>query len=210
MKKYQKKMLGTRFLSIFLAVAMIVTSGQTSWSFQSMAEESAGESIGADVIKISSIKDLEKIYSELDGDYILEKDLDFKGENFIPIGDHQNPFTGTFDGNGHVLSNLSIKTETAQKEGETIFAGVFGVMEYAQVKNLAIENIKILGSEKNGAYLGGITGKMKDSVVEDCYVKGKITVDGKFSLLFTGNVIYFSGFSIKIGNLLFSTPNKKI
>ena len=29
-------------------------------------------------------------------------------------------------------------------------------------------------------------------------------------ILYRGNVIYFSRFSIKIGNLLFSTPNKKI
>ena len=29
--------------------------------------------------------------------------------NWTPIGSRNNPFTGTFDGNGHVIKNLKIE-----------------------------------------------------------------------------------------------------
>ena len=38
---------------------------------------------------------------------VLTADIDMTGEDWTPIGDTNDGYTGTFDGNGHKISNLS-------------------------------------------------------------------------------------------------------
>ena len=50
----------------------------------------------------------------------LADDIDLRGvENFIPIGNYDNRFRGTFDGDGKTISNLKIV-------GENYFGGFVG------------------------------------------------------------------------------------
>lgn len=82
-------------------------------------------------------------------------------------------FTGTFDGNGHTLSN--IKIDVADKNG----VGLFGCMtgEGSWVKNLKVENISV----KGGNYTGGVIGFADfGSYVEGIILSGKNTVEGRF------------------------------
>jgi hypothetical protein len=59
----------------------------------------------------------------------LANDLDLNGINWTPIGTGSAPFAGTFDGAGHTISNLSIKTSD-------INAGFVGVANNANIKNV--------------------------------------------------------------------------
>lgn len=43
--------------------------------------------------------------------YILQCDIDLQSHNFTPIGTEDYPYTGTFDGNGHIIFNLEIDSE---------------------------------------------------------------------------------------------------
>lgn len=43
--------------------------------------------------------------------YILQCDIDLQSHAFTPIGTKEFPFTGTFDGNGHTISNLFIDSD---------------------------------------------------------------------------------------------------
>lgn len=54
--------------------------------------------------------------------YILQCDIDLKSHAFTPIGTEEHPFTGTFDGNGHIISNLYIDSENDN-------VGLFGYVE---------------------------------------------------------------------------------
>ena len=75
-------------------------------------------------------------------------------------------FTGTFDGNGHTVSNITI-------EGDE-FLGLFGRLEAgAEVMNLGVENINITSSSD---YSGGLVGCNLGNVTR-CYSTGRI--DGK-------------------------------
>jgi hypothetical protein len=81
-------------------------------------------------IGIYTIKDLDNIRNNLGEKYILMNDLTFSDSDFTEggrfdggwtaIGNSENPFTGEFDGNGHVISNITLK------QGET-YTGLFGV-----------------------------------------------------------------------------------
>ncbi len=70
---------------------------------------------------ISTKEQLNNIRNNLSGNYYLTNDIvftedDFKeggafyndGKGFVPIGTDKAPFTGTFDGKGHIISGLKI------------------------------------------------------------------------------------------------------
>ena len=88
---------------------------------------------------------------------------------FTPIGNrtqreqYGRPFSGKFDGGGHVIRNLSITNS-----GEC--AGFFGTLASgALVEYLGLENVSVLGYDK----LGGLAG-FNMGVVSQCYVTGKV------------------------------------
>lgn len=86
---------------------------------------------------------LETDINNWDNYFILMADLDLSGLEFIPIANWITPFTGTFDGNGHILRNIVINRPDMD------FVGLFSYLDFGgEIKNLGIENINI-----NGRYL---------------------------------------------------------
>ncbi|MDR1830916.1 MAG: YDG domain-containing protein [Candidatus Fibromonas sp.] len=87
-------------------------------------------------------------------------------EDFIPIGKDSvwnKMFLGTFDGNGHSISGLSVSNVRA--------AGLFG-FNWGQIKNLTIKATKIKATATSGrAYAGVLAGFYNSqSPIENCYV----------------------------------------
>ena len=108
---------------------------------------------------------------DLDGDYFLTDDVSLDEYFWIPIGTSEaNPFTGTFDGNGRKIICLWTK------ESEDDCVGLFGAINSAVIRNLGVEigGNGILGNVD----VGGITGNAKNSLIENCYVKGNISASG--------------------------------
>lgn len=98
----------------------------------------------------------------LEKDIALSRDKDDRTTHFTPIGIN-SPFAGTFDGNGHKISNLYV--DRADKAG--LFASVYG----ASIKNLTVEGT-VVGSSSNGADptgVGGIVGYSTSQIlIENC------------------------------------------
>lgn len=69
------------------------------------------------------------------GNYMLANDITMSGE-WQPIGTSKNPFTGTFDGNGYTIYDL-----TAAPEAN----GFFGVAKDAVIRNVVLENASFDG-----------------------------------------------------------------
>jgi hypothetical protein len=78
---------------------------------------------------------------------------------------HCLPYTGDFNGNGHIIRNLFINAE-----GEwAVYIGLFGCIK-GQVRNMRLENIKI-----SGTYIvGGLTGSNQGTITA-CSISGTIT-----------------------------------
>jgi len=92
--------------------------------------------------------------------FILNNDLDLKGfENWTPIG-ATGKFLGTFDGQEHTISNLTV--EVSGKASAGLFANC------RNVKNVNMSNVKIKGQYKAGA----ITGDALCAKIENCHVDG--------------------------------------
>ena len=124
-----------------------------------------GSGSAEDPWKIATAEQLDRIRDDLTGHYILIGDIDLSGyENWMPIGTFQprsdapedaevpHPdyaFTGTFDGAGHTISNLTISCEAPMG------AGLFGCAS---------------GTESNAAFIGHFT--LKDINVSGFYLVG--------------------------------------
>jgi len=99
---------------------------------------------------------------------------------FIPIGGWINattsssterPFSGTFDGNGKKIRNLSI---TRNASGAAV--GLFGHTSGATIKNLGIENGNI--TTTNASYIGGLVGSAVGGTITNCSFSGTVSGSG--------------------------------
>jgi len=101
--------------------------------------------------------------------------------------DYADAFTGVFDGNGHIISHLTVTGGS--------YLGLFGKLESgAVVRNLALVDLNVAGS---GDYIGGLAGQSAGQVTNCCAtgsVSGKDYVGGLVG--FNGGVVsqcYSSG-----------------
>ncbi|MBR1925764.1 MAG: hypothetical protein IJ837_02790 [Clostridia bacterium] len=83
-------------------------------------------------LPIFTVEEFKSIKNMPSLDYILMNDLDFGGEGISLCGANE-PFTGTFDGNGHTLCNISPTNGT--------LTGIFGVTDGAEIYNLKISGV---------------------------------------------------------------------
>jgi hypothetical protein len=100
----------------------------------------------------------------------LMADIDmsaYTGTQYNLIGTSTTRFTGTFDGNGYVIRNL---TYTTTEENPYI-----GVISYigtgGMVYNLGVENISL---STGGDWVGGIAGYNYFGTIMSCYVTGSV------------------------------------
>lgn len=81
-------------------------------------------------------------------------------------------FTGSFDGQGHVLENLTIDANII---GSRYYLGVFGkITGDGQVANLAVIDVNIVGGD-GCRYVGGLCGENAEGTITRCFTTGWIT-----------------------------------
>ena len=109
------------------------------------------------------------------GYFILGNDIDLSiyqsGSGWTPIGDDENAFHGTFNGNNKKITGLKINTTALS------YVGLFGYVN-GTIKNLGIENADIYrGNTANNdlSYAGILAGSINNGVVLDCYATGTVS-----------------------------------
>lgn len=144
-------------------------------------------------VEINTAEDLFAIAEDPAGSYILMADLDMTGIPWTPID-----FSGSFDGNGHAILNLFLSEtgkETAVvidgnvKEYEAHFAGLFGTLRNAEVKNLKLINVRALVDTDVPCLIGGIAGYSEVSTISDCTVTGCLELRAHDRMFGVGGVV---------------------
>ena len=109
--------------------------------------------------------------SSLSGDYALGRNIDatatstWNEAGFTPIGNATTPFTGSFDGLGHSISNLTIN------RSEKLNVGLFGRTGTGSV----IQNVGLVGGNVTGAAsVGGLVGS-NFGTVSNSYATGSVS-----------------------------------
>ena len=142
---------------------------------------------------ISSGAELAKIGVDpsypMTGSYYLTQDIDLAGADWTPIGydgGSNLSFGGTFDGQGHVIKNLTIT-------GANEFNGLFSCIDSARLLNIGLENSDIDITAPYNSEAGGISAVSIQSFVINCYNVGNISaasgITGHSSASFAGGII---------------------
>lgn len=108
---------------------------------------------------------------------ILEADIELTKE-WTPVGSGDNSkeklvYMGTFDGQGHTISGLTITEAIYVSTDYGSYTGFFGMMRNAAVRNVTFDSPSVT----NGS-AGVITGYAENSTIENCHVR-KASVIGK-------------------------------
>ena len=110
---------------------------------------------------IETVEDFRKIDDDLSGNYVLAQNIDFGGNNYRPIAYKSGTsFTGKFSGNGHTISNISVKYDDD-------LVGLFGTNK-GLIMNLAVSG-EVTGEE----YIGGICAK-NEGTIYSCSFDGEV------------------------------------
>ena len=125
-------------------------------------------------------------YASLASHYMLMDDIylsvvEYGESNWSPIGGYDDYFTGTFDGNGKVIYNLTIYVDDSSDDTYSISVGLFSNIygSDAVVRNLGIENSSIFVKNDMIASVsaGFIAGNsMSGALIDNCHFQGSITV----------------------------------
>lgn len=116
----------------------------------------------------------------------LTEDIDLSGEEWSPIGIGQGvywgslSYSGTFDGKGHTIKNLSIDNSSAN------FVGLFGYVLGGTIRNLTVSG-SVKGSGHTGGIAGGADGDTFENCANLCVVQSDSTEGGT-----TGGIIGFA------------------
>ena len=149
-----------------------------------------GSGTAEDPWQIATAEQLDRVRDDLKAHYILTEDIDLSGyENWIPIGAFQSlsdapedaevphpdyAFTGTFDGAGHTISNLTVSCEAPMG------AGLFGCASGTESGAASIGHFTLKDVNVSGFYLvGGAVGlQFMSCSVTDIHLVGENHLTG--------------------------------
>ena len=131
---------------------------------------------------IYDIDDLQNINNDLTEDYELMNDIDATGFAFVPIGATSPYFSGSLDGNGYVVRNLSI---TVSGAGNINGAMIDRTTTAAVISNLGVVDCDVTVT----ATLDGVTGRADAAgfirhnrgTITNCYSTGTVRAIGPTS-----------------------------
>lgn len=146
-----------------------------------------GTGTSDDPYQIWNVSELQAIEDDLTANYVLKDHIDASGTSewnegagFVPLArdtnstkdDHQGTmFTGTFDGNGYTISNLTIDRPAED------YIGLFGWIDSnGTVTNTSLEAVDVTGNNA----IGPLSGKIDNSVVNRSSATGTVTSTGEW------------------------------
>ena len=117
------------------------------------------------IYKIYTPQDLQDMSKDKAGDYIVMNDIDMSGFEFATIS---GIFQGTINGQGHTISNLTIKNENA---------GIFQEIKNVEVKDILFKNVNITSTV---SYNIGVIARYsyENAIFEKVGISGNITSNG--------------------------------
>jgi hypothetical protein len=115
---------------------------------------------------------------------VLMADIDLNNQEWSPIGNANNPFTGLFHGNGHTISNFKIT-------GNGDYQGFFGYIGGGgAVVTLHLDSGASGLITNTGSYTGGLAGFNLGQIM-GCSYSGKVNVSGSGG--YAGGLVGYNG-----------------
>ncbi|MBZ3936397.1 GLUG motif-containing protein [Methanimicrococcus blatticola] len=154
-----------------------------------------GDGSPEDPFQIENVNQLKEVSENLDAGFRLTKDIQITDSEWHPIGTSWEPFTGTFDGQGHSITFTKATTFIdAEDPGSTENYGLFGTIRKGDDVTEIIDGEEVVTKEAidpfvrdlkiimNGDFLvmggpfGSLVGKTEYALIENCSVKGNYVI----------------------------------
>ena len=149
------------------------TTGQVDFTYKRSYDGlvSMGSGAFSNDTAINSSAALHNIRNNLAGGYALTTNIDVTDiANFTPVGTASTPFTGTFNGAGYTISNLTIDKSSTNNVGLFGYTGSGSAIE-----NVTLSNLNVTGS----AYTGGVVG-FNNATMDNVTASGNVTCTGNY------------------------------
>lgn len=132
----------------------------------------------ADIQTIATADEfVSKLAAKADGHYVLTSDIDLKDKDLSALGkSNAYTFTGSINGQGHVVSNASL----TQKEGQENI-GIIAKTEGAVLRNIAFVDYCV-NTNDQGNHVGFI-GSAKNTIFKNVYARGSVYGNDHVALL---------------------------
>ncbi len=114
-----------------------------------------------------------------EGKYVeLTASLVYDGteNNYTPVGKHDNPFDGVFDGKGHSISGIYVRKSGSTYSSSNGYNGIFGVVG----SNGIVKNLVSDSNTFTGHYTGGIVG-YNLGIIENCRATSTVILKAAWS-----------------------------
>jgi len=152
-----------------------------------------GDGAQANPYQIENWEQLNDIRNYLDKHFILNNSLNEttigyttyvkdgeivanNGKAWLPIGNKEEPFTGSFNANDFSIEDLIIKRDAQS------YVGLFGFTSNALIQNLQMQNISVEGFDFTAALVGYASNTKIDNVHIEGGVEGNSIVGGLVGL----------------------------
>ena len=164
------------FLTIRLSLSLILLAAAALFFLAPVGAYAQGESVS--VIEIGDARGLAAMADNPDGHYRLIADIDLSGSGWKPFS-----FSGTLDGGGHTIYNLTV-TETGNdklttcdgnfKRYDTEFAGLFSSAFNAGIHDLHLKGAYVDITGRTNCFAAILTGYADNCLIENCSVSGRV------------------------------------
>jgi len=137
-----------------------------------LAQFSGGSGTSGSPWQISNTTDLSTLSTNSGywGDYFIQTaNINAPAGSFSPIGNSTTYFTGSYDGDGHIIDGLSISSTGVS------FIGLFGRTNNSNIFDLGVINVNISGHHN----VGGLVGYNNWGTVSNCYSTGIVNGFGR-------------------------------
>ena len=131
--------------------------------------------------------------------FILTNDIDLS--EYLPwrsIGRYSgssttlHSFGGTFDGDGFIISNLTIGEASIYEKSNYAHAGLFGLITSATIKNVGVRGVININTSIANTRVGLLVGCNEASIIENCYVEGTVNYTSNVSGQFVGLLVGYN------------------
>lgn len=178
---------GRRFTWTLLLGLLVVTTcgiglaGADPVSVQP-GEDLDGEGTESEPYIITNVSALQAINEDRSAHYVLGNDIDASetatwdgGKGFLPIGEDGSSFSGTVDGQGYTISNLTINRPSSDN------VGLFGHASDTELSNIRLEQVEIHGDGRVGGLVGWLDQNSEGTTsVRNVSVEGEIIGGGTY------------------------------
>ena len=155
-------------------ISLLMEEENSTEVFENETADFEGEGTATNPYEIRNAEDLKKLAENVNSGeayankhFQLTANIDLKNEPWTPIGTENNFFQGTFDGDGHQITNLKI--------GKREYGGLFG-----NVWGTTIQNCNVTGEVNGYNYSGGIVGYANDNThILNCSFQGNVKGNGQ-------------------------------